>query len=121
MVSKSYQGPRKVYSEEFKQDVLGRIKSGEFNSAYHASVVLGLQQCTVLDWIKKQGLSKIIRPVEVPKAPDSQDMNKEKKPVKFVEDVPESFKNEAEKANYFMKRAFYLEELFKLSDLERRR
>lgn len=118
MVSKSYQGPRKVYSEEFKQDVLGRIKSGEFNSAYHASVVLGLQQCTVLDWIKKQGLSKIIRPVEVPKAPDSQDMNKEKKPVKFVEDVPESFKNEAEKANYFMMRAFYLEELFKLSDLD---
>ncbi len=59
METKSYKGPRKVYSEEFKQDVLGRIKSGEFSSAYHASVVLGLQQCTVLDWIKKFSVTQL--------------------------------------------------------------
>ena len=118
MEPRIYQGPTKVYSEEFKQEILRRIESGEFNSIYHASAVLGISKSTIKKWVMKQGLSKIVKPVEVPKSPDSQNMNKEKKPVKFVEDVPESFKNEAEKANYFMMRAFYLEELFKLSDLD---
>lgn len=68
--------------------------------------------------MKSRGIEKNVKQTKVTVSPDSQDMSKEKKPIKFVEDVPESFKNEAERANYFMMRAFYLEELFKLSDLD---
>ncbi len=118
MKPRSYKGPVKVYSEEFKQDVLRRIEAGEFNSIYHAACIFNLPEITIHRWMQRKGITQTVKPMETPKAPDSQDMSKEKKQVKFVEDVPESFKNEAEKANYFMMRAFYLEELFKLSDLD---
>lgn len=118
MEVRTYHGPVTVYSEEFKQEVLRGIEAGEFNSVYHAACFFGIPKATLRQWVKKQDIAKIVKSTETSKAPDSQDMSKEKKPVKFVEDVPESFKNEAEKANYFMMRAFYLEELFKLSDLD---
>lgn len=118
MEERPYRGPAKVYSKEFKQEVLRRIESGEFNSIYHAACFFGLPHITISRWMNGRGIEKNVKQTETTVPPDSQEMSKEKKPVKFVEDVPESFKDEAERANYFMMRAFYLEELFKLSDLD---
>lgn len=118
MKQRTYIGPSSVYTEEFKRSVLRRIESGEFYSVYHAAIVLNINRNTIYGWIKKKGINSNFKSKEPIKTSDQQDMNKEKKPVKFVEDVPKSFKNDEAKLEYFILRSAYLEELFKLTNLD---
>lgn len=116
MEQRPYFGPVKKYSEEFRQDVLRRIEAGEFYSIYHAAKVLGVGRSQIYNWAKRKNTSKDsnLNPSKVSEPV----MKENKKEIQFVEPVPTSFKNEEEKSNYFMMRSYYLEELFKLSDLD---
>jgi len=78
----------------------------------------------LVKWSKERGFSpKDYNPLgtEVQEGPEiGKPTVSEKKELSFLEPDPDpsAFKNDAEKADYYMLRAYYLEELFKLCDLD---
>lgn len=115
---------KRSFSKETKQMLVEKYISGNYPSIAYAAKSFGVSRSSLGKWSKERGFSpKGYNPLGT-EAQEGPEIGKptvsEKKELSFLEPDPgpSAFKNDAEKADYYMLRAYYLEELFKLCDLD---
>jgi len=114
----------RFYSEEAKQIMVEKISTGNFTSLANAARSFGVDPKTLRRWLRERGVQyKGYTPMSVQEELVSEvgkQTMSEKKELGFLEPDPEpsTFRNDAERANYYMMRAYYPEELFRLCDLD---
>ena len=77
-----------LYSEAFKQQVVGEIASGRFGSPYEASQAYGMSKDTVRRWVKEDGQGHLLRKVvRVEKPGEPGEMKRLKERVRRLEEA----------------------------------
>lgn len=126
--TRSLRGTPSHFSEESRNRIIERIRSGEFKSPMDVRETFNVSDSTVWIWARKAGFRfskcrEIEGPVQAGKdgnmGAKREDELKEKwKDHPFVEPDPgvESFKTEREALEYYKLRAEYLENLYMLAD-----
>ena len=112
---------QRFYTEETRQELVERYFTGNYPSVSYAARCFGVPVATLTDWVrKKRNCSIGNRPLNHEEEEKKQTVSEKKKELSFLEPDPDPaiFKSDAEKANYYMLRAYYLEELFRLCDLD---
>ena len=105
--------------------LIEKVYSENYPSLATAARSFGIDARTLRRWLKAsgkgyEGYTPMIVKEELEQKPKEQTVQEKKKELSFLEPDPDpsTFKSDADKANYYMLRAYYLEELFRLCDLD---
>lgn len=111
----------RFYSEETRQELVEKFGSGNYPSISYAARCFGVPVGTLTNWLKVRGIRYArYNPPDSETEEKKQTVSEGKKALSFVEPEPDpsSFRNDRERAEYYMMRSYYLEELFRLCDLD---
>jgi transposase-like protein len=118
-------GMHRFYSNDFKERLVEKYCSGNYTSIQHAADCFGIPSPTFNAWLRERGIKpKGYTPpmIDEEVEPEAKEhaVREEKKELSFVEPEPDpsSFRSDRERADYYMMRSYYLEELFRLCDLD---
>ena len=118
-------GMRRFYTEEVKKELVEVYCSGNYRTVKDAAACFGIPGPSLHMWLRERGIGRkgYTPPIfdeEVKPEAEELTVPEKKKELSFVEPEPDpsSFKSDRERADYYMMRSYYLEELFRLCDLD---